>query len=121
MSNPAILAFVAAIFGGALALGVAWQGQRSLARWAFVAGALVLAIESLFIYLCLQALEPEAGVRGETFIQWQKYKLLAGSFAPGVWLFFSLCYARGNSKEFLAEWKYALGTAFVIPIGLAFW
>jgi len=45
--------------------------------------------------------------------------LIAMSFLPGVWLIFSLTYARGNYSEFLKRWRWFLAAAFVLPIGLA--
>src|ERR1700722_8181147 len=116
MSNAVILAFVAAIFGGAMAFAVLWQERRSPAHWAFAAGMLVLAAESAFVCLSLDA-GAAAGVA--RVVQWENYKVMAGSLLPGVWLFFSLTYARGNSREFLTRWKYVLGAAFLIPIGIA--
>ena len=113
MNNAAILAFVAAIFGGAMAFAVLWQERRSPAHWAFAAGMLVLAAESVFVCLSLDAGTPAGRVH------WENCKFLAASFLPGVWLFFSLTYARGNSREFLTRWRYVLGAAFVIPVGLA--
>ena len=40
------------------------------------------------------------------------------SFLPGIWLFFSLSYARGNYSEFLKRWRFVLAAAFLMPIGL---
>ncbi len=113
MSNAAILAFIAAIFGGTLALVVAWQARRSLAHWFFAAGMLALAAESVFTCLSLNAGTAELVVQSET------YKLLAESFLPGIWLFFTLSYARGNAREFLSRWRYVLAVSFLVPIGLA--
>lgn len=121
MSNAALLSFVAAIFGGAVALAVAWQERRSPAHWAFVAGMGVLSVESLFVYSGLRALEPETGGGLEGFIQWETLKLMAGALVPGVWLFFSLTYARGNSREFVRRWRWVLGAAFLVPAGLVMW
>jgi putative PEP-CTERM system histidine kinase len=52
-------------------------------------------------------------------VAWQNWRLIAMSFLPGVWLIFSLTYARGNYSEFLKRWRWFLAAAFVLPIGLA--
>jgi putative PEP-CTERM system histidine kinase len=40
------------------------------------------------------------------------------SVLPGIWLFFSLTYARGNYAEFLKRWRLVLVAAFLLPVGL---
>ena len=115
MSNTAaILAFAGAFSGSALAVAVLWHERRSLAHWAFAVGMVALATESGLACLSMDALRPE------TVTEWQTWKLVAMSFLPGVWLFFSLSYGRGNYQEFLSRWRYILATAFIVPIGLAF-
>jgi putative PEP-CTERM system histidine kinase len=52
-------------------------------------------------------------------VAWQNWRLIAMSFLPGVWLIFSLTYARGNYSEFLKRWRWFLAAAFGLPIGLA--
>src|SRR5258708_9599845 len=113
MDIPAILAFAAALFALALGLAVVWHERRSVAHWAFAAGTVVFAAESLFSGLVADAVLP-----GEV-VYWQNWRLLTASFLPGVWIFFSLSYARGNYREFLAKWRSVLALAFLAPIGLA--
>src|SRR5579884_2524327 len=117
MSNAGLIAILAAIFGGVMAVGVALQARRSVAHWSFVAGMLALAVESLFTSLALNAYA--ANEPAQAVLRWEAWKLVASAFLPGVWLCFSLVYARGNSHEFLQRWKPLLITAFVAPIGLA--
>jgi putative PEP-CTERM system histidine kinase len=38
---------------------------------------------------------------------------------PGPWLLFSLTYARGNAREFLAKWRLMLVAAFLLPVIVA--
>lgn len=71
-----------------------------------------LAIESLFVGLAADALSPER------MVYWEACGLMAASFLPGLWLFFSLSYARGNYRQFLAKWKPVLVAAFLAPLGL---
>ncbi len=113
MSKTAILALVAAFFGGAMALTVASQARRSLAHWAFALGMVLLAGESAFICLSLDA------TTAQTVLQWETCKWVVSSLLPAVWLFFSLTYARGNSQEFLARWRLVLAAALLVPVGLA--
>src|SRR5580704_11978736 len=113
MTNPALLAFVAAIFGGAMAFAVAMQAKRSVSHWSFAIGMFALAAESIFASLGLNA------TSAETLVQWETCKLVAESFLPGLWLCFSLSYARGNSREFLKRWQVLLAGAFLVPVGLA--
>ena len=49
---------------------------------------------------------------------WLWRSLLLKSLVPGVWLGFSLVYARGNHGEFLSRWKWFLLGALLLPVGL---
>jgi putative PEP-CTERM system histidine kinase len=113
MSNADMLAFASAIFCGILALIVAWNERRSLAHWAFVLGMVALAVEDVCFALTADAASPQE------MVAWQNWRLIAMSFLPGVWLIFSLTYARGNYSEFLKRWRWFLAAAFGLPIGLA--
>ena len=113
MSNADTLGFASAIFCGVLALIVAWNARRSLAHWAFVAGMVALAAEDVCFALTSDAASPEE------MVYWQNWRLVAMSFLPGIWLLFSLTYARGNYSEFLKRWRLVLVAAFVFPIGVA--
>ena len=113
MSKADILGFASALFCSVLALIVAWNERRSVAHWAFVAGMVALAAEGICFALTADAGSP-AGM-----IYWQNWRLVAMSFLPGIWLFFSLSYARGNYLEFLKRWRSVLAAAFLMPIGLA--
>lgn len=55
----------------------------------------------------------------DQIITWQKRALLALAFLPGIWLLFSLTYARGNYREFLTKWNFAIAATFVGPVILA--
>jgi putative PEP-CTERM system histidine kinase len=110
MNNGVMLAFAGASFSGALALVFAWYERRSIAHLCFVAGMVVLAVEGVFDGLTASATLP-----GE-MVHWQSWRLLAMSFLPGIWLLFSLSYGRGNHREFLVQWRFLLGAAFLIPV-----
>jgi putative PEP-CTERM system histidine kinase len=106
------LAISAAILGGTLALAVAVRAGRSVPRWAFVVGMLLLAAESVF-----SAMSDDAVLPGE-MVHWEIFRLVVMSFLPGVWLVFSLSYSRGNAREFLAKSWWVLTAALVLPAGL---
>lgn len=112
MHIAAVIAFIGAFLSGALAFIVSWRG-RGTTRRSFAAGMFVLAIESLFNGLAFEASLVEEK------IFWEQCGLLAMSFLPGTWLFFSLSYGRGNYRDFLRRWRLVLAAAFLIPIGLA--
>jgi putative PEP-CTERM system histidine kinase len=112
MNIATAIAFIAALFSGTLAFAVAWRVRGSVAHRSFAGGMAVLAMESIFSGLSL------AATSVEEMVYWQQWRLVALSFLPGSWLFFSLSYGRGNYKEFLSRWRFLLISAFLIPIGL---
>jgi putative PEP-CTERM system histidine kinase len=107
------LPFVSAACSGALAIGVFLRSRRSIARWTFAAGMAVLAVEAVCGGLTAGATSPGS------IVDWQRWRLLAQSLLPGIWLAFSLSYARGNAREFLIKWRLPLAGAFLLPVALA--
>ena len=107
-----MLAFASAIFCGALVLIVVWNMRRSVAHWAFVAGMAAMAVEEVCFALTADTATPDE------MVYWQNWSLAANSFLPGIWLLFSLTYARGNYSDFLKRWRWMLVAAFLLPIGL---
>jgi putative PEP-CTERM system histidine kinase len=114
MRNAAILAFVAALSGGVTALLAAFRGRRSIPKWSFVAGMILLALESI-----CSGLAAHTDQGGEAIQYWQQWRLVAMSFLPGTWLLFSFTFARGNAGEFLFKWRFMLVAAFVLPVAIA--
>ena len=112
MNNAVIFAFTGATVSGALALLFAWYERRSIAHLSFVLGMALLAAESVFSGLTATSTLPEE------MVYWQNWRLLAMSFLPSIWLFFSLSYGRGNHREFLARWRLLLGAVCLIPVVL---
>lgn len=83
-----------------------------LASWLFLTGMLLLAGESALDYHVLVAANPsELGT-------WLRRSLILKSLVSGVWLGFSLVYARGNQNEFLCHWKWSLVAALLMPVVL---
>jgi putative PEP-CTERM system histidine kinase len=112
MDPSVILAFAAAVLAAALAMTVAWQQRRSKAYWSFATGMAILAVESVLSGLSTDAVLPNE------IVYWEHWRLLAVSLLPGPWLLFSLTYARGNAREFLAKWRVPLAGAFIVPLAL---
>lgn len=113
MTTGAALNFASVFSAGLLALTIFTRQFRSFPRWAFSAGMVALAAESLFAGLAARAAPLEAVAR------WQNLAFVAMAFLPGLWLLFSLTYARGNSGEFLSRWSVVVACAFIVPLTLA--
>src|SRR5256885_2267235 len=96
--------------GVVLSAAVLMRSRRSVVDWAFVASMAVLSTISICNSRAVAALNPEIA------IFWQQWTFFALSFLPGVWLLFSLSYARGNSREFLRKWRFWIALAFLLPI-----
>jgi putative PEP-CTERM system histidine kinase len=113
MSSEDILGFASAFFCCGLALIVALNERRSLVQWAFITGMVGFAAENVLFALSADA------ILTDEMVSLQKWRLIVTSLMSAVWLFFSLCYARWNYREFLKPWRFVLGVAFLIPLGLA--
>ena len=119
MNNASMLAFASAIFCGAVGLTVVWNERRSLVHLMFVAGMVLLALDSVFSGLSWEAMTATGDAATvQQMVRWQEWKLWTSSLLPGVWLFFALSYGRGNYREFLSRWKFLLLAAFIVPLGL---
>jgi len=108
-----IFAFASALFAGAIAVVIALSARRSIAHWSLATGMAALAAESVCSGFAADALLPDE------IVHWQSCSIIALAFIPATWLLFSLCYARGNYREFISRWRYCLAAALVIPCGLA--
>src|SRR5207249_7474447 len=114
MTNlTAILALIDAILCCGLAVAVLRLRPLSWSQWSFIGGMLALGAES-----ALNALSVRADSL-ENIVHWHRLWLLAAAFFPGFWLVFSLCYSRGNYREFLHRWRATWIGAFVIPASIA--
>ena len=109
MTLSVVVAFLGAGLSGAVALAVALRAKRSLIRWSFVAGMALLAGESALSGLILHARD------ADDMLYWQHWRLYSISLAPGICLFFGVCYARANVGHFLARWRIPLVVAFLLP------
>jgi putative PEP-CTERM system histidine kinase len=109
----AILSLIDAVLCCGLAAAVLRLRPLSWSQWSFIGGMLALGAES-----ALNAMTIRAGSLAE-IVHWQERRLLAASFVPGCWLIFSLCYSRGNYREFLHRWRATWISALVIPVAIA--
>jgi putative PEP-CTERM system histidine kinase len=113
MLNPSsALAFGAALFCVVLALAVAFRRSASVARVSFVAGMLLFALESVLTGMSVEASSVP------NIAAWQTLTLLVKSLLFGTWFCFSLTYSRGNYREFLSRWRFALIAALLLPLFL---
>jgi putative PEP-CTERM system histidine kinase len=102
----------------ALAARVCFREKAGISTLAFVAGLLLLALDSVFGALSLAALtRPD----NELARQWYRWRFVALAFTPGVWLAFSVTFARGNSTSFLRRWMPAIVALLVLVPALALW
>lgn len=113
MILPQIIHFLAMLGAAGIAIMVVVRERRSTAKWLFVTGMVILAFEALFAVFAVWA-EPPYGTR-----YWQNWRIFATSLLPGVWLVFSLTFARGDYQTSLVRWRWVVAAAFVGPIILA--
>lgn len=76
---------------------------------------LLLAVERLCQIASLRA------VSLEQMLAWQHWSVAALTFIPGVWLLFSLSFARGNARQFVSKWLPLLALFAIAPLTLASW
>ncbi len=107
------LYYSSACIAAALGLAAVLSNTKSLASWLFLAGMLGLASESLLGGLYVQCSPAQA-----TAVGLSNALLFTQAWMPGLWLSFSLVFARGNYREFLLQWRLVLVVAFVLPLGI---
>ena len=114
MSVASYFAIASACCSGAFALAAAVRARAVISRWIFAAGMAVLSAESIFSALALSAATSAQGER------WQELKLVAMALLPGIWLAFSLSYARaGGEAGPLRRARAAVALVLLLPITLA--
>jgi putative PEP-CTERM system histidine kinase len=108
-----LLATSGAVFAAAVAVTAGWNGRHSLAQLAFTCGMVALALESIFATLAASVAAPDQ------MLYWQNWRFLSMSLLPGLWIFFSFTYARGNDRELWRRWSLAWTAALVCPLVFA--
>jgi putative PEP-CTERM system histidine kinase len=113
MNFATSISFVAA--GVCVVLAAVSLALKRVSRpwWFFSLGMVLLAADAALGGLGL------AYPHSEQMLFWQKLRLMGLALLPGTWLVFSLCYSRGNYREFLKQWRMVLVFAYVVPAGAA--
>lgn len=112
MSIDTILAYAAAVAYVVLAMALLVHRPASLPRWLFVAGLAGFALEAFFIGMSMGA------ASAEDLLRWQQWSLAPKAVVPSVWLLFSVCYARGNYREFVRRWMPGVTVLVAVPLVL---
>lgn len=109
--NAHFLIFLAAmLFSSILAAFVLRQNPRDFVHRIFALGMLVLAVESGFMLLGLLS---DSAIKALCF---QRLRFVAGGLMPGIWLIFSLSFARSNCKYFIQRWRWVILLSLILPI-----
>lgn len=96
------ISFLSALVAVSIAVAVLWRDWRVFVHRVFAIGMGLFALDAVLVGATPLLSSPEQA------ILLQQAKLLAASFLPGVWLLFSLTFARANYQEFVSRWKWAL-------------
>ena len=111
MDAAVLSGFIGASVGTVLAAFGLLKRRHSIADWLWVAGMAALSVDAFYGGLLARAasIEVIAGL--------QRQRLLCASAIPGIWVLFSLTYARGGSASIyrIHRWKSACA-AFVLPV-----
>ena len=113
MNADFFISLSAILFSSTLAVFVFRQNPRDFVHRIFTAGMLVLAVESGLVLLSL--LSDSAA----TALRFQRFRFLVGGLLPGVWLTFSLAFARSNFKDFLRRWQWVILLTVSLPVAMA--
>ena len=108
-----LLPFVSSACAVFMAAAALLRSRANSANWALVLGMVVLAAEVFCTGMTM--LPPFLLYQ---MVRWQEWRLVFDSFIPGVWLWFSLSYARGNARVFLRRWRVPLALMFLLPVGV---
>lgn len=103
------LALVNAVACSALALLAIFRRRQSIAQWSFAIGMGLLAARSACDAWTNGAVE------AASMHQAQIWTMATLAFMPAPWLLFSLVYSRGNAREFIARWRWALAGSVLVP------
>ena len=106
------MAYIGALTAAFAAVAVYLRGPSSVARRYFIAGMATFALEALFGGIWIIASSPSQG------LFWEVAALIAKSALPGIWLAFSLSYARGDARASLKSSRFALAAVVVLPLAL---
>src|SRR5262245_51843268 len=98
MMFNALLAFAAAAFCAGLAAFVFWTSPQAYVHRVFAAGMGALALQQTCVGFAAGAMLPA------DMLRWESLGYFVTAVIPGLWLLFSLSYARTNYAEVIGKW-----------------
>ena len=104
------LPFLSALFCLGIALFALFRDKSSFIHRIFTAGMIVLSLEMGLIGMSFQTNSLSE------LIRWQEFRMIATAFLPGIWLIFSLAFARANYREFIKKWQWVVVLSFLLPV-----
>src|SRR5438874_3930311 len=112
MAFEALLAFTGAFLCGGLAVFGLFANPRLFVHRVFASGMSILALVQISTGMGAQAGLPA------DIVHWEYLRLLCAACLPGIWLLFSVSFARANSRDILVQWRWAILASFVLPLVL---
>jgi putative PEP-CTERM system histidine kinase len=110
MGLYSLLAFATAVGCSSLAVYVYLREERSLPNLTLAAAMAMLAVSEVFSGFASRAHLPSH------VLFWTKLGFLPQAVTSGLWLVFSLSFARSNHQELLRRWKLPVTAAFLVPL-----
>jgi putative PEP-CTERM system histidine kinase len=104
------LAFAAAFLTFLLICIVAIKDRQSFVGRNFIACLTSLAFIQFFLGLSIQADTPHDA------LQCEQLRTVFAAVQPGIFLMFSLAYARAEYRTYFTRWKYVIVAAFAAPV-----
>ncbi len=112
MTFTALLAFTAALLCGGLAAFAFWTNARAYVHRIFAAGMGVLALQQTCVGFAVSTTLPV------DILWWERLGMFVSAALTGLWLLFSLSFARTNYKEVIVKWRWVILFAFAFPFVL---
>jgi putative PEP-CTERM system histidine kinase len=108
-----ILPYAASFFGLMVSFCALLMNRSLFIHRIFAAGMMILAAESLFTGLAVNA------TASGDVLYWLSLRNLLTALVPGIWLVFSLCFSSVDYREQLAKRKWLVAALFVLPLSIA--
>jgi len=115
MTLAQILHYASAAGAAGLALATAFRAGKSIPRWTFASGMVAFALEGILVSLANHA------TASDDIAHWQRWRMLATAFQPGLWLLFSATYARPDARKPTGWRLSALLAGIGLLPALAWW
>jgi putative PEP-CTERM system histidine kinase len=112
MNFSTVLAFITALLTLLVVAVAVYRGRRSFVQGIFAFGMFWFAVEAALTGMVFHAADLE------TFLFWQRIRLIAASLLPAVWLLFSVSFARANYLEQISKWKWVILPALIAPLAM---